>query len=57
MTHKSCLGLQMTFCLKVTLYRNKDYMKLHLMNTEPKFLDGILFKGKIMLTLTFTLQK
>jgi hypothetical protein len=32
-------------------------MTLHLMNTELIFLDGILFKGKITLTLTFTLQK
>jgi hypothetical protein len=26
----------------------------HLMNTEPKFLDGILFEGKIALKLTLT---
>ncbi len=34
----------MAFCLKVKLYWNMDYMTLHIMNTEPKFLEGILFE-------------
>ncbi len=58
MTYKPCPGLQPAFSLKILkLCLNMDYMSLHLMNTEPKFLVGILFEWKITMRLTFTQNK